>query len=75
MPIEPTTNSNTAHTTGDELMIECILIGGLLPFMTILYRGRRIQAYFARNLWENHTAILDLAIEIVEARHSIHPFN
>jgi len=42
------------------LLIECTLIGGLLPY--------------SKNLWNNEEAILKIATGIIEQRHMVEPF-
>jgi hypothetical protein len=69
------TKNRLRALNGDTLEIECILIGNILPVMTIRYRGREMCANFCRSLWGDEEAMTELAIEIIEHCHKYQPFN
>lgn len=58
-----------------KLYIECTLIGGMLPMFEITYKNRLIQGFFEREIWNNKTAIIQMAKNVVENQHKVKPFN
>jgi len=65
---------NTYCKYNKNLVIECTLIGGLLPLMVVYYQNRKITSSFERKIWNDRKAIEQLAKEILEQCHTSKPF-
>ena len=56
------------------MIVDCTLVGGLLPFFEIYYQDRKITGLFDRSAWGDESAILEVAKAMIDARHKVQPF-